>query len=85
MSFVFFEDVLLELNHRLTYDAIANYAGNSFIEKSWEMIIEHHPMLITQGGVNKTGRQSSGLQQLANFFGGTATRKNVTHSQRSRL
>ena len=34
MSYVFFEDVLEELGHKLTYDAVVNYAGNSFCEKS---------------------------------------------------
>ena len=36
MSYVFFEDVLEELGHKLTYDAVVNYAGNSFCEKSWD-------------------------------------------------
>lgn len=47
MSFVFFEQVLDELGHKLHYDAIVNYAGNSFFEKSWELISEHNPFHIT--------------------------------------
>ena len=33
MSYIFFEDVLAELGHKLSYDAIVNYAGNSFCKK----------------------------------------------------
>lgn len=43
MSFVFFSDVLAELNHKITFDAVSGYAGNSFFEKSWDVIMEHHP------------------------------------------
>ena len=32
MSMVFFEDVLSELGKKLNYDAVVNYAGNSFCE-----------------------------------------------------
>lgn len=48
MSFLFFEDVLEHLGKKLTYDAVVNYAGNSFCEKSWEMISEHNPMAASQ-------------------------------------
>lgn len=44
MSIVFFESVLIELGKKLNYDAIVNYAGNSFAEKSWDMITEANPM-----------------------------------------
>ena len=69
MSFVFFEDVLGELNHRITFDAIANYAGNSFCSKSWDMITEHHPLL-THGAEAPGGKQTGALQDLAKLFGG---------------
>ena len=64
MSYVFFEDILTELGHKLTYDAIVNYAGNSFCEKSWDMITEHNPFNIMdeQGEKNKT------MHDLAGFF-----------------
>lgn len=48
MSYVFFQDVLMELGHKLTYDAIANYAGNSFCEKSWDMITENNPFNVAK-------------------------------------
>lgn len=42
MSYVFFEDVLSEFGHKLHYDAVVNYAGNSFMEKSWDLIAGRH-------------------------------------------
>lgn len=59
MSLLFFEDVLEELGKKLNYDAIVNYAGNSFCEKSWTMIQEAYPM----GEGKKTGTSS-----VATFF-----------------
>lgn len=59
MSLIFFESVLEELGKKLNYDAIVNYAGNSFCEKSWDMIQEAYPM----GGGKK-----SGLSSVAAFF-----------------
>ena len=46
MSFVFFDDVLTELGYKLTYEAISNYAGNAFCQKSWEMIEKSNPFHI---------------------------------------
>lgn len=69
MSFAFFEDVLSELNHKLTFDAVANYAGNSFCSKSWDMITEHHPLL-TQHANRSAGKPTGALSDLAKFFGG---------------
>ena len=43
MSYVFFDDVLSELGHRLNYEAVVNYAGNAFCEKSWDMITKSNP------------------------------------------
>lgn len=63
MSYVFFDDILEELGHKLTYDAIVNYAGNSFCEKSWEMITEHNPMNV---GAEK---KDQALQGVAKLFG----------------
>lgn len=67
MSYVFFEDVLTELGHKLTYDAIVNYAGNSFVEKSWDMIVEHNPMNISSDGTNQKT-----MNGLASFFNAAA-------------
>ncbi len=65
MSFVFFEDVLAELGHKLHYDAIINYAGNSFMEKSWELISESNPFNM-QGAHGKGGKDKG----LAGFLSG---------------
>ena len=62
MSYVFFEDILEEQGHKLTYDAVVNYAGNSFCEKSWDMITEHNPM-------NIDSKQPAGAG-FASFFSG---------------
>lgn len=64
MSYVFFEDVLEELGHKLQYDAIVNYAGNSFCEKSSEMIAEYNPF-------NVGNKENGVMKSLAGFFGGT--------------
>lgn len=60
MSLLFFESVLEELGKKLNYDAVSNYAGNSFCNKSWEMIQKAHPM---NGGSDK-----SGMSSVASFF-----------------
>ena len=62
MSYIFFEDVLKELGHKLTYDAVVNYAGNSFCEKSWDMITEHNPFKAEEPSMD------AGLQGIANMF-----------------
>ena len=38
MSYVFFDVVLRELGYKLNFEAVVNYAGNAFCEKSWDMI-----------------------------------------------
>lgn len=63
MSYVFFEDVLEELGHKLTYDAIVNYAGNGFVEKSWDMINEHNPMNLI-----KEKDKNAALRSVADMF-----------------
>lgn len=63
MSYVFFEDVLEELGHKLTYDAIVNYAGNGFVEKSWDMIVENNPM-----NLSPDGKSQKTMKALAGFF-----------------
>lgn len=64
MSYIFFEDILEELGRKLNYDAVVNYAGNSFCEKSWDMIMDNNPMTM-----NENGRSRRGDQTLANFLG----------------
>lgn len=64
MSYVFFEDVLEELGHKLSYDAVVNYAGNSFCEKSWEMIQDTNPMMIG----DKDHMSGSQAKTFADFF-----------------
>ena len=61
MSYVFFEEVLAELGHKLMYDAAVNYAGNSFCNKSWDIIMDFYPMN------PKSDKEHGGLQGLAKF------------------
>ena len=65
MSYLFFEDVLTELGHKLSYEAIVNYAGNSFCKDSWDMIVDSNPMTM-----DSNGRGHKQQQTLANFLGG---------------
>lgn len=67
MSYNFFEDVLAELGHKLTYDALVNYAGNSFAKDSWDIIHDNNPMIL-----DPNSKQGSHKQQksLADFLGG---------------
>ena len=65
MSWIFFEDILEELGRKLNYDAIVNYAGNSFVKESWDMIMDSNPMMI-----DKNGRGRKQQQTIADFLGG---------------
>ena len=58
MSFIFFEGILEALGQKLTYEAISNYAGNSFCERSWDMISESNPIHLIHDGpeIGKTSR-----------------------------
>ena len=64
MSYVFFEDVLTELGYKLNFEAVANYAGNSFCEKSWDMIQTSNPFNLQP--VKSVGQA---MQSIAGFFG----------------
>lgn len=61
MSYDWFSSVLDVLGERVNFDAISNYAGNSFVEKSWDMISDANPM--TKGIV-----ETSHQRQMAAFF-----------------
>ena len=63
MTYIFFQDVLKELGYKLNYDAMVNYAGNSFVKDSWDMINDVNPMNISEGSI---GRKAS--REMANFF-----------------
>lgn len=44
MSIPFFNNVLSTLGKRVNYDAVVNYAGNSFAKDSWKLIQDANPM-----------------------------------------
>lgn len=64
MSYILFDSILEELGHKLSYDAIINYAGNGFVTKSWEMIQDANPMLLGDG----KSMSNSQAQTFADFF-----------------
>lgn len=59
MSIPFFNDVMKTLGKRVNYDAVVNYAGNSFAKDSWKLIQEANPLA-------KEKKQSSGFMSLVN-------------------
>lgn len=69
MSIVFFDDVLMELGHKLTYDAVVNYAGNSFCEKSWDMITENNPL-----NVSDEPKATKALKGIADLFNSSSVK-----------
>ena len=64
MSYPFFEDVLKELGYRLNYEAVVNYAGNSFCEKSGEMIEKSNPFRVQEGRSATSGAFDAFVQML---------------------
>lgn len=67
MSYVFFDDVLTELGYKLNFEAVSNYAGNSFCAKSWDMITTSNPFNMA----TDAGTTSRAMGSLANFFSGS--------------
>lgn len=61
MSYDWYEEVLNVLGEVVEYTAVVNYAGNSYVEKSWDMILDSNPML---KGVIPTSAERA----LANFL-----------------
>ena len=57
MSIPFFNSVLTMLGKRVNYDAVVNYAGNSFAKDSWKLIQEANPF-------TKQKKVSSGFLDL---------------------
>lgn len=44
MSLNFFNSVVRQLGKKVNYDAIVNYAGNSFAKDAWKMIQDSNPL-----------------------------------------
>ena len=65
MSYLLFNDILRELGHKLSYEAVVNYAGNSFCKDSWNMIMDTNPMTM-----DENGKGSKQQKTLADFLGG---------------
>lgn len=58
MSLVFIDSVMEFIGKRINFEAVANYAGNSFMKDSWKMIEDNHPMK------KKNVMEQSGLGQM---------------------
>lgn len=44
MSTLFFEGIIEMIGKRVRYEALANYAGNSFFKDSYKIIEENYPL-----------------------------------------
>lgn len=75
MSYDWFTDLLDVMGEFVNYEAIINYAGNAFCEKSWDMIMDSNPML--KGQILTTEQRS-----WETFFN-TATIKTVIKGEAS--
>lgn len=61
MSYIFFSDIITEQGHKLNYEAVVNYAGNSFCKDSWDMIQKANPF-----GDHDTKNVVGGMMDLFN-------------------
>ncbi len=68
MSIPFFNNVLAALGKRVNYDAVVNYAGNSFAKDSWKLIQEANPLV-------KPKKISSGFMDLLSNAANKSTAK----------
>lgn len=67
MSLDFFEEVLGELGNKLNYDAIVNFAGNSFCKDAWDMIQDANPLIEKNTGANNVEKTMASLFGSANI------------------
>lgn len=65
MSYPFFNGCLIELGLKLNYEAVVNYAGNAFAEKSWDMITKSNPMKID---LSNAAQEANGVNALMAFI-----------------
>lgn len=66
MYYPTFQKVLGQLGRKLNYDAVVNYAGNSFMQKSWELIEQANPLT----PVKERSGTSGAMQNLIALLGG---------------
>lgn len=69
MRYPFFNSCLIELGLKLNYDAIVNYAGNAFAEKSWDMIVKSNPMKIDLENLSQENHGVNALMAFVNSVG----------------
>lgn len=66
MYYPTFQNVLGQLGRKLNYDAVVNYAGNSFVQKSWEMIEKANPLQPAE----KASATNNAMSNLVALLGG---------------
>lgn len=66
MFFPTFQAIMEQLGRKLNYDAVVNYAGNSFMQKSWEMIEQANPLTPAKKNTGTSGA----MQNLVALLGG---------------
>ena len=44
MSSLFFDKIIEIIGKRINFEAVSNYAGTGFMNDSWKMIQENHPL-----------------------------------------
>ena len=69
MRYPFFNACLIELGLKLNYDAVVNYAGNAFADKSWDMIARSNPMKIDVENMRQEAHGVNALMAFVNSAG----------------
>lgn len=76
MSYDWFTDMLDAMGEFVNYQAVVNYAGNAFCEKSWDMIMDSNPIL--KGQILTSDQRS-----WENFFN-TAEIRTISKGEKQR-
>lgn len=63
MPMPLFDAILKELRYKINYDAVVNYAGNSFVSDSWELIRKSDPF-----NVDSMSNDGAGMGGFAQFL-----------------
>lgn len=63
MPLPMFDDILKELRYKINYDAVVNYAGNSYVPDAWELISKYNPFAVEEGM-----NEGQGMGGLAKFL-----------------
>lgn len=73
MSYLFFQQVLEELGHKVNYEGVSHLAANSNLKDPAAILNDNNPLLIN-------GKNSHGKNSMGSFFGAA----NITRTKGSR-